>query len=100
MARCHGVDRADVKKSHHRRVFYWTFHARSLRAAERTLVPGRLCTCCVNPLILACFVSFASFHQSQGFENLVPFKLSTGGTMWLGSTKRRAEQDNTMRTPV
>ncbi|MXQ99014.1 hypothetical protein E5288_WYG021877 [Bos mutus] len=36
---------------------------------------------------------------NQGFENLVPFKLSTVGTMWLGSTKRRAEEDNTMRTP-
>ena len=65
-----------------------------------TLAPRRLYTCCVNPSIFACFVFFASFHQRQGFENLVPCKLSTGGTMWLGSTKRRAEQDNTMRTPV
>ena len=46
------------------------------------------------------FFFFASFHQSQGFQNLVPFKLSTGGTTWLGSTKGRAEKDNTMRTPV
>ena len=88
------------KKSPHHREFYWTFHSRSLRAAERTLAPGRLCVCCVNASIFACFVSFASLHQSQGFENLVPFKLSTVGTMWLGSTKRRAEQDNTMKTPV
>ena len=87
------------KKSRHHRVFYWIFHARSLRAAERTLAPGRLCTC-VNTSIFACFVFFASFLQSQRFENLVPFKLSTVGTMWLGSTKRRAEQNNTMRTPV
>ena len=40
------------------------------------------------------------FTKAKDFENLVPFKLSTGGTMWLGSTKWRAEQDNTMRTPV
>ena len=65
-----------------------------------TLDPGRLCTCCVYPSIFACFVFFASFHQSQGFENLVPFKLSAGGTMWLGSTKQRAEEDNTVRTLV
>ena len=88
------------KKSCHHRVFYWTFHSRSLRAAERTLAPGRLSVCCVNPLIFACFVFFASFLQSQGFENLVPFKLSTGGKMWLGSTKWRAEEDDTMRTLV
>ena len=88
------------KKSPPHREFYWIFHSRSLRAAERTLAPRRLWTCCVNPSIFACFVFFASFHQSQGFENLVPFKLSTVGTMWLGSTKRRAEQNNTMRTPV
>ena len=88
------------KKSPHHREFYWTFHSRSLRAAERTLAPGRLCVCCVNASIFACFVSFASLHQSQGFENLVPFKLPTVGTMWLGSTKQKAEQNNTMRTLV
>ena len=62
--------------------------------------PGRLCMCCVNPSIFTSFVFFSTFHQSQGFHNLVPFKLSTGGKMWLGSTKWRAEQDNTMRTLV
>ena len=88
------------KTSRHHREFYWTFHSRSLRVAEGTRAPGRLCTCCVNPSIFACFVCFASFHQSQGFQNLVPFKLLAAGTMWLGSTKGRAEKDNTMRTPV
>ena len=88
------------KKSHHHREFYWTFHARSLKGCRGTLAPGRLCMCCVNPSIFACFVFFASFHQSKGFENLVPFKLSTVGTMWLGLAKRRAEEHNTMRTPV
>ena len=78
------------KKSRHHREFYWTFHARSLKGCRGTLAPGRLCMCCVNPSIFACFVFFASFQQSKGFENLVPFKVSTVGTMWLGSTKRRA----------
>ena len=78
------------KKSRHHREFYWTFHTRSLKGCRGTLAPGRLCMCCVNPSIFACFVFFASFQQSKGFENLVPFKLSTGGTMWLGSMKTRA----------
>ena len=88
------------KTSRHHREFYWTVHSRSLRPAERSLAPGRLCMCSAHPSIFACFVFFASFHQSQGFENLVPFKLSAGGTMWLGSTKWRAEEDSTMRTSV
>ena len=70
------------------------------RAAEGTLAPGRLCMCCVNPSTIEHFVFFASFHQSKGFENLMPFKLSNGGIMWLGTTKRRAQEHNTMRTPV
>ena len=46
------------------------------------------------------FFFFASFHRSKWFDNLMPFKLSTIGTIWLGSTKRRAEEHNTMRTPA
>ena len=49
---------------------------------------------------LCIFFFFASFYWNRGFENLVPFKLSTVGTIWLGSTKNRAEGHNTMRTPV
>ena len=56
------------KTSRHHREFYWTFHSRSLRVAEGIRAPGRLCTCCVHPSIFACFVFFASFNQSQGFE--------------------------------
>ena len=88
------------KTSRHHREFYWTFHSRSQSAAEGTLDPGRLCMCCVHPSIFICCAFFSSFHRSEGFENLVPFKLSTGGTMWLGSTKQRAEEDNTVRTLV
>ena len=80
------------KKSRHHREFYWTVHPRSLRAAEGTLAPGRLCMCYVNPSIFICFFFFVSFHQSEGFENLVPFKLSTGGTLWLGSTTQRLKR--------
>jgi len=46
------------KKSSHHREFYWTFHSRSLKGAETTLAPGRLCMCCVNLSILVHFFSF------------------------------------------
>ena len=77
------------KSCHHRKV-YWP-HSRSLKGCRENACPGRLCMCCVNPSITEHFVFFASIHWSKGFEHLVPFKLSTGGTMWLGSPKWRAE---------
>ena len=56
--------------------------------------------CCENPSIVVGFVFFASFHKSKGFDNLVPFKLSNGGTMWLRSPEQSTEEHKIMRTPM
>ena len=95
------LDRADVWKVPSSQRILLDIPLQITEGLQREHLPqgGFACVALIHRYLGLLFI-FACFHWKKGFENLAPFKLTTGGTMCFGSTKQRAEEHNTMRTPV